>query len=243
MLLFLTAHPKLPVIIDIIATTTNEIKLMPILMTCDLDRRAILLPDVTLRSLRLTTCSDGFQKGESATISDRAKDVQESILILKVRMSLRYFRDVYSISIGRDVAFFEVAPISRPKVRNTDRHWGSRNFGEAERRTSGCNVTLAASHAPIYIRTARVVGITQAPVFPRRVRNGKRRDRSPVYLERYSSAGRINSHNPTWTRIQYIADTHTHPHTTGTYKYTFLTSSNQKILFTDFAVWIFARSF
>jgi len=146
----------------------------------------------------------------------RAKDVPESILILKVRMSLRYFRNVYSISIGRDVAFFEVAPISRRKVENTDRHWGSRNFGEAEGRTSGCNVMLAGSHAPIYIRTARVVGITQAPVFPRCVRNGKRRDRSPVYLKGIFPQGRLIHTilwvKQAWTRIQYIADTHIHPH-------------------------------
>lgn len=144
-LLFPTAHPKLPVIIGTIATTANGIKLIPILTACDPEscRRMLRCPiTAPMRGhLDLRHAAVGFRKqNRLATISGRAKIRYPWPETSPDTDSGRWGcleTSARSRSIGRDVAFFEVAPIPRPGAGSTDRDWGCRDFGEAEGRTSG----------------------------------------------------------------------------------------------------------
>ena len=116
----------------------------------------------------------------------------------KTRLSLDVTEmSLRSRSIGRDVAFFEVAPIPRFGAGSTDRHWGCRDFGEAEGRTSG-DAMWRWRWATTLLYTSLLHAGARAGTFPARVRKTKTRARRPTacLLERHlfhccASAARV----------------------------------------------------
>lgn len=98
-----------------------------------------------------------------------------------MRMSLRCLSETSarSRSIRRDVAFFEVAPIPRPGAGSTDRHWGCRDFGDAEGRTSGDAMWRWRWAATLLYTSVCTRGWHHAGAgtSPTGVRNGRRRTR------------------------------------------------------------------
>lgn len=157
-------HPKLPVIIDTTATTTNKMKLMPILTVCNLESYRRMLCWSYL-SLRHAAIEAGFPKRRNrfATISDRAKDVpwpenQPWYRIPEDEAISRCHRDVSSIPVDR-----ARRGVLRGGADPSVRSWEHRPpLGVSGLRRSwrtyvgGCNVTLAVgNHAPIYFASAR----------------------------------------------------------------------------------------